>query len=208
MDQRRLLRAGRQLEALLESACDGLVVGRLEVPVAADVQQRKALAQVQLAWLHCALTCRCRVRLGDECGHRPGSEAWQRFDALCVELWEHLTQVAEADGDGRIGEKEYKDAFARGMLETGESFDAAYVPFLEALLELVAGDRDGLIDVDEEIRWTEALMRLSEAEARRAFAGVDEDGDGYITTSTTTPTVPAAGCSAIWTAELPAPQRG
>jgi Ca2+-binding EF-hand superfamily protein len=54
------------------------------------------------------------------------------------------------------------------------------VPFLEALLDIVDGDGDGRIDVDEEIRWTGALMRLSEPEARRAFAGVDEDGDGYI----------------------------
>lgn len=121
-------------------------------------------------------------RLGAEFGHGPDSEAWQRFDALCVGLWEHLVDVADADGDGRIGEEEYKHAFARGMLETEESFDAAYVPFLEALLELVDGDGDGRIDVDEEIRWTGALMRMSEGEARRVFAGVDEDDDGYITT--------------------------
>jgi Ca2+-binding EF-hand superfamily protein len=121
-------------------------------------------------------------RLGEEFGHGPDSEAWQRFDALCVGLWEHLVEVADTDGDGRIGEAEYKDAFARGMLETEDSFDAAYTPFLEALLEVVDADGDGRIDVDDEIRWTGALMRLSEPEARRAFAGVDTDGDGYITT--------------------------
>ena len=121
-------------------------------------------------------------RLGEEFAHGPDSEAWKRFDALCVGLWEHLVEVADADGDGRIGEAEYKDAFARGMLETEDSFDAAYMPFLKALLELVDGDGDGRVAADEHVRWTGALMRLSEAEARRAFAGVDEDGDGYITT--------------------------
>ena len=120
-------------------------------------------------------------RLGDEFAHGPDSETWQRFDALCVGLWEHLARVADADGDGRISEQEYKDAFARGMLETEDSFDAAYVPFLKTLLELVDVDGNGRIDVDEHIRWTGALMRLSEGEARRAFAGVDADGDGYIT---------------------------
>ena len=121
-------------------------------------------------------------RLGAEFGHGPESELWQQFDALCLGLWDHLVEVADADGDGRIGEQEYKDAFARGMLETPESFDAAYLPFLEALLRIVDGDGDGQIDVEEEIRWTGALMRLTEAEARGAFAGVDQDGDGYITT--------------------------
>ena len=48
-----------------------------------------------------------------------------------------------ADADGRIGEEEYKDAPAHGMLETEESFDAAYAPFLKALLEIVDGDPNG-----------------------------------------------------------------
>lgn len=122
-------------------------------------------------------------RLGAEFGHGPESAAWQRFDALCVGLWEHLVEVTDSDRDGRIAEAEYKDAFGRGMLETEASFDAAYVPFLDALLALVDGDRDGRIDVDEHIRWTGALMRLSQAEARTAFAGVDRDGDGYVATS-------------------------
>jgi Ca2+-binding EF-hand superfamily protein len=121
-------------------------------------------------------------RLGAEFGHAPESAAWQRFDALCTGLWEHLVEVADTDGDGRISEAEYKDAFARGMLETKESFDAAYVPFLEALLELIDVDQDGRIDIDDEIRWTGSLMRLSEPEARNAFAHLDHDGTGYITT--------------------------
>ena len=37
-------------------------------------------------------------RLGEEFGHGPDSEAWQRFDELCVGLWEHLVQVADTDG--------------------------------------------------------------------------------------------------------------
>jgi Ca2+-binding EF-hand superfamily protein len=121
-------------------------------------------------------------RLAAEFGHGPESAAWQRFDALCMGLWDHLVAVADADGDGRIGEAEYKDAFARGMLETQDSFDSAYLPFLDALLAIVDADGDGRIDVDDEIRWTSALMRLSEDDARKAFAGVDRDGDGFVTT--------------------------
>ena len=121
-------------------------------------------------------------RLGAKFGHGPESEAWQHFDALCVGLWDHLVDVADTDRDGRISEQEYKDAFARGMLETPETFDAGYLPFLEALLGIVDGDSDGRLDVEEHIRWTGALMRLTEAEARGAFAGVDQDEDGSIST--------------------------
>lgn len=122
-------------------------------------------------------------RLAAEFGRGPESQEAQRFEALCLALWEHLVAVADSDGDGRISEDEYKDAFARGMLETEESFDGAYLPFLEALVALVDVNRDGVIDVEEHIRWTGALMRLPEADARTAFAGVDHDGDGHVTTA-------------------------
>ncbi|SDC09765.1 hypothetical protein [Actinokineospora iranica] len=44
---------------------------------------------------------------------------------------------------------EHKAAFAAGLLETPESFDQGYGPFLEALLGIADTDRDGLLTEGE-----------------------------------------------------------
>ncbi|MEU1122507.1 EF-hand domain-containing protein [Streptomyces sp. NPDC005899] len=41
-------------------------------------------------------------------------------------LWQHLSQAADIDSDGRISLTEYRTAFAAGMLVTPGSFDAGY----------------------------------------------------------------------------------
>ncbi|MEU6662532.1 EF-hand domain-containing protein [Streptomyces sp. NPDC046821] len=123
------------------------------------------------------------TRMGDEFGLAPDDPARERFVGLCVGLWEHLAAVADADKDGRISEAEYKSAFAQGLLETEESFDAGYVPFLEALVAVVDADGDGRLTVEDHIRWTGSLMNVSEADAREIHRRLDTDADGYVTTA-------------------------
>jgi Ca2+-binding EF-hand superfamily protein len=122
------------------------------------------------------------ARMAEEFGHGADSAARRRLEDLSGGLWDHLAAVADADGDGRISESEYKAAFAAGLLETPESFDATYVPFLEAIMAIADADRDGKLTVDEQIRWTGSLMHLPEEDAREVFRRLDQDGDGYITT--------------------------
>lgn len=122
------------------------------------------------------------ARLGDEFGHGPESAVRQRLDELCVQLWQHLSTVADTDGDGRIGPAEYKAAFAAGLLETPTSFDEGYRPFLDVIMEIADVDGDGKLVVDEHVRWTGSLMSLPESDAREVFRRLDEDADGFITT--------------------------
>ena len=122
------------------------------------------------------------ARMADEFGHRPGSPARQRLHDLGLELWSHLVGVADADGDGRISEAEYKAAFAAGLLETPGSFDDGYRPFLDAIMEIADTDGDGRITHDEHIRWTGALMNLPATDAAEITRRLDGDGDGLITT--------------------------
>lgn len=122
------------------------------------------------------------ARMGEAFGHGPDSPARQHLERLCLELWHHLASVSDTDDDGRISEAEYKAAFAKGMLETPESFDAGYRPFLDAIMTIADTDGDGKLDVDEEVRWTGSLMNLPEADAREVHRRLDTDGDGYITT--------------------------
>lgn len=95
-------------------------------------------------------------------------------------LWGHLSTAADADFDGEISMEEYRDAFALGLLETPESFDSGYVPFLDTILEIADTDGDGRIDRDEHIRWSGALMGIDPETAGGVFDHLDGDGDGYV----------------------------
>ncbi|MBD2518463.1 EF-hand domain-containing protein [Nostoc sp. FACHB-973] len=122
------------------------------------------------------------ARLAEEFGHESESPARQRLLDVCLGLWDHLLQVADTNTDGRISEAEYKAAFALGLLETPEAFDQGYIPFLCAIMDIVDQDGDGKLTVTDEIRWTGALMHLSEQDAREVFRRLDKDADGFITT--------------------------
>ncbi|MFN6472473.1 MAG: EF-hand domain-containing protein [Nostoc sp. SerVER01] len=122
------------------------------------------------------------ARLAEEFGHEEESPARQRLLEVCLGLWDHLLQVADTNTDGRISEAEYKAAFALGLLETTEAFDQSYMPYLSAIMDIVDQDQDGKLTVTDEIRWTGAMMHLSEQDAREVFRHLDQDADGFITT--------------------------
>ncbi|MCC5602233.1 EF-hand domain-containing protein [Nostoc favosum] len=122
------------------------------------------------------------TRLAEEFGHQSESPARQRLLDLSLGLWEHLLQVADTNTDGRISEAEYKAAFALGLLETTETFDQGYMPLLCAIMDIVDQDRDGKLTVTDQIRWTGAMMHLSERYAREVFRRLDQDADGFIST--------------------------
>jgi len=86
----------------------------------------------------------------------------------------------DLDGDGRITEAEYKAAFHSGLLETPESFDAGYVPFLHAIMDIADGDGDGKLTREEHVRWTGTLMNVPATDAREIARRLDADGDGLI----------------------------
>lgn len=126
---------------------------------------------------------RSAVRMAEEFGHGPESPARQRLVEISLGLWEHLRKVADLDADGRISLAEYKAAFAAGLLETPESFDQGYVPYINAVMDVVDQDRDGKLTVSDEIRWMGSLMRVPEQDAREGFHRIDKDNDGFITVS-------------------------
>ena len=104
-----------------------------------------------------------------------------RFHAQLAGLWELLSSVADTDGDGRISVEEYKTAFANGLLETPTSFDDHYVPFLDAVMAIADSDGDGRLTLEEHVRWTGALMNLSEHDAR-GIHDLLSDEDGLLAT--------------------------
>ena len=123
------------------------------------------------------------VRMAEEFGLGPESPARQRLVEISLGLWEHLRKVVDLDADGRISLAEYKAAFAAGLLETPESFDQGYVPYINAVMDVVDQDRDGKLTVSDEIRWMGSLMGVPEQDAREGFHRIDKDNDGFITVS-------------------------
>jgi len=88
------------------------------------------------------------------------------------------------DDEGRISEAEYeaaKAAFAAGLLETPESFNESYLPFLDALMNIVDTDGDDRMSADEYARWGRSLMGGPESESRANHHRIDTNRDGYIT---------------------------
>ncbi|HSN96872.1 MAG TPA: EF-hand domain-containing protein, partial [Candidatus Nanopelagicales bacterium] len=102
------------------------------------------------------------VRMAEEFGHGPGSPARQKLVEISLGLWEHLRKVADLDADGRISLAEYKAAFTAGLLETPDSFDHGYVPYINAVVDIADQDGDGKLTVSDEIRWMGSLMNVSE----------------------------------------------
>jgi hypothetical protein len=100
-----------------------------------------------------------------------------RFRSMLIGLWEQLSSVVGQDDNGRISIDEYKTAFANGLLETPESFDEGYVPFLDAVMAIADEDGDGKLTVEEHIAWTGALLNLSEADARMIHDILSEDDE-------------------------------
>jgi Ca2+-binding EF-hand superfamily protein len=122
-------------------------------------------------------------RVADEFGHSVDSPARQQLLELSLGLWDHLVSMADSDRDGTITLDEYKKAFTNGLLETEASFEQGYRPFLDAVMAVADTDGNGMLDADEHVRWTGALMRLPDADAREVHRRLDTDGDGFITTS-------------------------
>lgn len=120
-------------------------------------------------------------QLGAAFGHDSGSPPLKRLHDLSRQLWDHLAKVADADNDGRISETEYKAAFAAGLLESPGSFEAGYVPFLDAIMEIADTDGDGVLNRDEYVKWSGAMLGLDAEVAAGVFARLDADGDGRVT---------------------------
>jgi hypothetical protein len=122
------------------------------------------------------------ARLTEAFGLTPQDLHAKRFHEQLLGVWGHLAAMTDTNDDDRISLAGYKSAFVRGLLGRPEEFDDVYVPYLDALLAVADHDGDGFLGVDEHVRWSGALMNVSEADARAAHARLDHDGDGLIGT--------------------------
>lgn len=100
-----------------------------------------------------------------------------RLQATLIGMWDRLCSVIDPGHLGRLSLGDYQKAFANGLLETPESFDAGYVPYLDAAMAIADEDGDGKLTVEEAVKWTGALINLPEADARTIHDILcDDDG--------------------------------
>lgn len=100
-----------------------------------------------------------------------------RLQATLTGMWDRLCSVIDPGHLGRLSLGDYQKAFANGLLETPESFDAGYVPYLDAAMAIADEDGDGKFTVEEAVKWTGALINLPEADARTIHDILcDDDG--------------------------------
>ncbi|UGY92311.1 EF-hand domain-containing protein [Streptomyces gobiensis] len=120
-------------------------------------------------------------RLGDAFNRPADSPQRQQMREMCQRLWEGLRKFADADGDGRVSEAEYRRAFTELIVKQPGAFDAAYAPFVSTLMAMADHDGDGRLDRDEYRSWFVTAFGITEHDADTAFDKVDADGDGHVT---------------------------
>lgn len=101
--------------------------------------------------------------------------------AALRDYWARMLEFMDSDGDGQISLLEYLVFYERFSAEApklANKMPAWALDMFQALHHAVDADNDGCISVDEYEIYLKALG--SDADAARAFAHIDLDGDGYL----------------------------
>jgi Ca2+-binding EF-hand superfamily protein len=97
------------------------------------------------------------------------------------EFWQEFFVPMDTDGDGRVSEQEYLDAFAGGLVDAA-SFDRIYQPHVDAIVRLADTDGDGVLSQAEFCRLM-AVYGVGEDDAVSVFHQADTNGDGQLSTT-------------------------
>ena len=111
-------------------------------------------------------------------GYAPGSPEYTTYHDEFMIGWDALVQLGDSDGDQRLTQDEFCDAFDK-MMAQPEQFDAVILGFVKTAIALWDSNQDGKVS-EEEYRNYLLTVHATEAEAAEAFRRLDLNGDGYL----------------------------
>lgn len=98
-----------------------------------------------------------------------------------LRFWESIEEACgNADETGRITARQYRDGL-RDAFDTPDKASRGLRPMAEATVELVDNDNDGRISRPE-FQTALRIFGIEASESATAFAKLDTNGDGHITT--------------------------
>lgn len=112
-------------------------------------------------------------------GWQPGSPERAALVASYVAVWNELKRLADADGDGKVQQREHA-AFHERLLSEPGGFERVPGAMAAVLVEAFDQDRDGVLSAGD-LRAFFAAYRITDKDAAEAFAHLDRDGDGHVT---------------------------
>ncbi|MET9805018.1 EF-hand domain-containing protein [Streptomyces halstedii] len=92
--------------------------------------------------------------------------------------WRLLLTHGDADGDGRVSRQEFITVMEREVTSP-EHFEGAVMAIIDALMNALDTDRDGVLSRDEYVRMYDALG-IPPQRSGEAFTRLDLDGNGVI----------------------------
>ncbi|MFF3276976.1 EF-hand domain-containing protein [Streptomyces chrestomyceticus] len=92
--------------------------------------------------------------------------------------WEILRDAGGTDEEGRVGRQPFIDLM-RSHVTDPKTFEHVVLQIVDALMQALDTDRDGVLTTDEYVRMYEALHIPPETSGP-AFQRLDLDGDGVI----------------------------
>lgn len=114
---------------------------------------------------------------------RLGAEGTAKGNALRQAYLSMFERLAEAAGTQQMNREQFVAVAEQEIISKGDAGFASVVqPTIQAIVDVLDTDGDGEIDPDEMTKWFDAIG-LSGAEAERAFAEMDTDGSGKLSTT-------------------------
>lgn len=120
------------------------------------------------------------TRFSKEFGLQPASEGYLALKQLMEGDFHALLQNADKDDDGTVDPKEFLDYHDK-MVATEEGYKAAVQGFADLIIGFGDADQDGFLSAEDYTVMLRAL-NVDGSSASQAFAKLDANGDGKIST--------------------------
>jgi Ca2+-binding EF-hand superfamily protein len=115
-------------------------------------------------------------------GHSPDSPQYDKVHMAYLTLWSHLSRHMDGQGgpgNGRLTREQFIEACADRIVEGDKGYERTMAPVMDAVMDVIDGNGDGALSLDELTRWFNAYGVCAD-DAERVFRQIDLDEDGVL----------------------------